>query len=118
MSYSFQFKSIQRHSSVFDNCMLFCASNQMRTSGWPSGSCHGETTLRAPVIVTVLLHRNTHQLRQERLGEATDGRMPWHHGRKRAAIAADTGMTVTCFKFSHPAEFIKDLDSRSKSYTQ
>ena len=64
------------------------------------------------------LHWHPNQFREQRLGEMTHLRMLSHNRSKRAAIAADTGMTVTCFKFCHPAEFIQDLDSRPKSHTQ
>src|SRR5258708_28232849 len=104
-------------------CALCRACQEARcgshaSCGWPSGIWYGEATPRAPGIVTVFLHGRTHQLRQERLGEVTHLWMLQHHVSKRAAIAADTEMTVTRFKFCHPAEFIKVLDSRPKSHAQ
>jgi hypothetical protein len=66
----------------------------------------------------VFLHGHSNQFCQECLGEAAHRRMVWCHCGKRAAIAADRIMTVVLFNFCHPAEFIKDLDSRPKSYTQ
>jgi hypothetical protein len=87
-------------------------------AGWPSGIWYSEATPWHTVIVTVFLNRHPNQLRQERLGEATHCRMAWCHCGKRATIAADSIMTVTLFKFCHPAEFSKDLDSCLQSHTQ